>query len=95
MFEGIDATAMLATRDMSAARAFYADVLGFEVHDDPAGGIASFRAVEPRSRSTSPSTPAPTRPTRWPGPSATPSTASCRRSETEVSRSSDTTTCRA
>jgi catechol 2,3-dioxygenase-like lactoylglutathione lyase family enzyme len=43
MFEGIDATAMLATRDLPAARAFYADVLGFDVRDEP-GGMTSFHS---------------------------------------------------
>jgi catechol 2,3-dioxygenase-like lactoylglutathione lyase family enzyme len=44
MFEGIDATAMLATRDLSTARAFYTDVMGFDVRDDPEGGMLSFQS---------------------------------------------------
>ena len=44
MFEGVDATAMLATRDLHEARAFYADVLGFEVRDDAPSGIVAFES---------------------------------------------------
>ena len=44
MLRGIDATAMLATRNLQEARAFYADVLGFEVRDDAASGMCSFES---------------------------------------------------
>jgi catechol 2,3-dioxygenase-like lactoylglutathione lyase family enzyme len=41
---GIDATAMLATRNLQRARAFYSDVLGFEVRDDSPSGMCSFES---------------------------------------------------
>jgi catechol 2,3-dioxygenase-like lactoylglutathione lyase family enzyme len=44
MFEGLDATAMLATRDLRRARGFYEDVLGFTVSEDASGGIVSFQS---------------------------------------------------
>jgi catechol 2,3-dioxygenase-like lactoylglutathione lyase family enzyme len=44
MFQQIDATAMIAVRDMAAARSFYADVLGFDLHEDEMSGIVSFES---------------------------------------------------
>jgi catechol 2,3-dioxygenase-like lactoylglutathione lyase family enzyme len=44
MFDGLDATAMLATRDLRRARGFYEDVLGFTVSEDASGGIVSFQS---------------------------------------------------
>ena len=43
MLRSTDATAMLAVRDLGAARSFYADVLGFEPKDDEMG-IVSFES---------------------------------------------------
>ena len=43
MLQTIDATAMVAVRDLAAARSFYADVLGFELHDDEMG-VVSFES---------------------------------------------------
>ena len=42
MLQMIDATAMVAVRDLAAARSFYADVLGFELHDEM--GVVSFES---------------------------------------------------
>jgi catechol 2,3-dioxygenase-like lactoylglutathione lyase family enzyme len=44
MLGNVDATAMLAVRDVEAARSFYADVLGFELSEEEMGGILSFRS---------------------------------------------------
>ena len=44
MLKHIDATAMLAVRDLAAARTFYADVLGFDVRKDDGSGILSFES---------------------------------------------------
>lgn len=44
MLGKFDATAMVAVRDMAAARSFYADVLGFDLHEDEMGGIVSFES---------------------------------------------------
>lgn len=44
MLKNIDATAMLAVRDLTVARTFYADVLGFEVREDDETGILSFES---------------------------------------------------
>jgi catechol 2,3-dioxygenase-like lactoylglutathione lyase family enzyme len=43
MLRDIDATAMVAVRDLEVARRFYADVLGFDVREDDAG-ILSFES---------------------------------------------------
>lgn len=43
MLRDIDATAMIAVRDLEVARRFYADVLGFDVREDDAG-ILSFES---------------------------------------------------
>ena len=43
MLQETDATAMIAVRDLEVARRFYADVLGFAVHDDQTG-ILSFES---------------------------------------------------
>ena len=43
MLGKIDATAMLAVRDMAAARTFYRDVLGFDLREDEMG-IVSFES---------------------------------------------------
>jgi catechol 2,3-dioxygenase-like lactoylglutathione lyase family enzyme len=43
LLQTFDATAMLAVRDVSIARSFYADVLGFDVQENEAG-IAEFES---------------------------------------------------
>jgi len=43
MLSDIDATAMIAVRDLEEARRFYTDVLGFDVRGDETG-ILSFRS---------------------------------------------------
>jgi catechol 2,3-dioxygenase-like lactoylglutathione lyase family enzyme len=43
MLNDIDATAMIAVRDLDQARRFYTDVLGFDVRSDETG-ILSFRS---------------------------------------------------
>jgi catechol 2,3-dioxygenase-like lactoylglutathione lyase family enzyme len=43
MLQTFDAVAMLAVRDLSAARRFYVDVLGFELRDND-DGIVEFRS---------------------------------------------------
>jgi catechol 2,3-dioxygenase-like lactoylglutathione lyase family enzyme len=43
MLQTFDAVAMLAVRDLSAARRFYVDVLGFELGDND-DGIVEFRS---------------------------------------------------
>jgi catechol 2,3-dioxygenase-like lactoylglutathione lyase family enzyme len=43
MLNSIDATAMLAVRDLGAARSFYADVLGFDLQENETG-IISFES---------------------------------------------------
>jgi len=43
MLSSTDATAMLAVRDLGAARSFYADVLGFDLQENEMG-IVSFES---------------------------------------------------